>query len=155
MLIFGGIFGVAVCVAASVVDVRELRIPNTLVIFGAIAMFSILCVASISGQGWSHLVAGLAGGFAFFAAYLLLAIIRPGAMGMGDVKLAAILGMALGPFGVEASVVGFYSAFVVGAMLGLARILFKRGSLKDRIPFAPFIAIGGLSGLLWALFYAA
>lgn len=149
MLIIGGFLGLAVCLAASVVDIREYRIPNQLVGFGVASLLVVLSLAAVVERSWQPLVYGLAGGLAFFVAYLLLAIISPAGMGMGDVKLAAVIGLMLGPLGLLSSIVGFYGAFVVGALFGLARILVQRSGLRSRLPFAPFMTIGAALGLLW------
>lgn len=155
MLIIGGFFGLAICVAASVIDVREYRIPNRLVAVGIGVLLTLLVAVSTVEQSWQPLVFGLAGGLAFFLAYLALALISPTGMGMGDVKLAAVIGLMLGPLGVSASVVGFYSAFVLGAVFGLVRILVRRGGLRSRLPFAPFMTVGATLGLLAPLVAAA
>ena len=149
MLIIGGFLGLAICVAASVVDIREYRIPNRLVAVGVVGLLLVLAVASVVEGGWQPLLFGLTGGAAFFAVYLLLAVISPRGMGMGDVKLAAVVGLMLGPLGLAASFVGFYAAFVAGALFGLVRILVQRGGLRSKLPFAPFMTVGAALGLMW------
>lgn len=151
MIIIGGFLGLATCVAASVIDIREYRIPNRLVAFGFGVMLIALVVTSVVDGSWNPLLAGFAGGSAFFMAYLVLALISPTGMGMGDVKLAAIVGLMLGPLGLGASVVGFYAAFVAGALFGLMRMAFQAGGLRSRLPFAPFMALGAAVGLVWPM----
>lgn len=152
VLILGGLLGLTVCVMASIVDIREYRIPNRLVAFGFLALVILLAAAAILDRSWQSLIFGLTASMAFFVAYLLLAIIGSNGMGMGDVKLAAVVGLTLGPLGVGASIVGFYLAFVVGASFGMVRIALRRGSIKSHIPFAPFMTVGLLAGWLWFIF---
>lgn len=151
VLIIGGFLGLVICIAASVVDIREYRIPNRLVAIGVVLLLVILSAASLIEHSWQPLLYGVGGGLAFFIAYLALALISPSGMGMGDVKLAAVVGLMLGPLGVTASFVGFYTAFVCGAVFGLTRILLRRGELRSRLPFAPFMTVGATVGLLWPL----
>ena len=78
------------------------------------------------------------------ALYLVLALIHPAGMGFGDVKLAGVLGAALGYLSYLALVIGAFVGFVLGAVLGLALILSRRGSRKSAIPFGPFMIAGAL-----------
>jgi leader peptidase (prepilin peptidase)/N-methyltransferase len=88
-----------------------------------------------------HLIAGAAaGGF-----LLIAAIAYPGGMGMGDVKLAAVMGLFLGRNVAPALLAGFLFGTVVGAA-----IMAKKGvaqGRKTKVPFGPFLALGGLVGL--------
>jgi leader peptidase (prepilin peptidase)/N-methyltransferase len=82
-----------------------------------------------------------AGGFLFVAWFLY-----PRGMGMGDVKLAFVLGIYLG----KAVVPAMFTAFIAGAVIGgiiIARLGVKDGR-KAGIPFGPWLALGGLVGLL-------
>lgn len=114
-------------------------------------MVVVLGIVSVAENSWTPMAAGLLGGLGFFAAYLVLALISPTGMGMGDVKLAAVVGLMLGPLGVGASVVGFYTAFVAGALFGLIRMAVHHSGLRSRLPFAPFMTIGATLGLLWPM----
>jgi leader peptidase (prepilin peptidase)/N-methyltransferase len=85
---------------------------------------------------------------------LVLALIGPSGLGMGDVKLAPALGLYLGYLGWSALVVGVAAGFVLGALaaLGLlAREAFARrplaGALRKALPFGPFLLLGTLVGL--------
>ena len=70
-------------------------------------------------------------------------------MGFGDVKLAGVLGMYLGLFGVGSLVVGGFGAFVVGGVI--AGVLWMRGKVnrKSGIPFGPSMIIGASIGVVW------
>jgi len=87
------------------------------------------------------LIAG-AGAFVFF---LLAALIHPKGMGMGDVKLAGVMGLYLGKLVIPALLV----AFVVGTVVGLGLVAkYGARSRKLGVPFAPFLALGGLVAML-------
>jgi len=84
----------------------------------------------------AHLAAALAGGI-FFSVVIMLS--RGKAMGWGDAKLAGAIGLLVGwPDAIMALMV----AFIAGAVVGIAALIFKKKKLKDALPFGPFIAIG-------------
>ena len=80
------------------------------------------------------------------ASFLLLAaLLYPRGMGMGDVKLAAVMGLFLGVSVVPALVV----AIVLGSVVGVGLMLrYGPAARKHAVPFGPFLAIGGVAGLL-------
>jgi leader peptidase (prepilin peptidase) / N-methyltransferase len=129
---------VAVLVWISVVDVRERIVPNRIVLPAAGALLAVR-TATHPSPVW--LVAGLGA-----AAFLLVAaIVNPAGMGMGDVKLALLLGFAVGRTVPVALVVALVAALVPGVAI-LAR--HGRGARTVGIPFAPFLALGGVVALL-------
>jgi leader peptidase (prepilin peptidase)/N-methyltransferase len=73
--------------------------------------------------------------------------IKPGAMGMGDVKLAAVLGLYLGYLGWSQLVVGFFAAFIVGSIAGLLLLIARRVDRKGGIPFGPWMFAGAWVGI--------
>jgi leader peptidase (prepilin peptidase)/N-methyltransferase len=86
----------------------------------------------------------IAGGGAF-GLLLLMALVHPAGMGMGDVKLAGVMGLYLGVSVVPALVV----AFVAGSLVGVAMIAREGAAARKKgVPFGPFLALGGLVGLL-------
>src|SRR5205085_9711011 len=89
-----------------------------------------------------QLIAGAAaGGF-----LLIFAVAYPRGMGMGDVKLAAVLGLFLGREVGVALLVGVLAATIVGAVV-MARIGVSAGR-QTAVPFGPFLALGGIVALL-------
>jgi len=131
---------VAVLVFIAFIDLERLIIPNVVVLPAGVAALAV-SIGSDTERWWVYLVAACGSGAFFF----LLALLWPGGMGMGDVKLAFFMGALLG---VEV-VVAFFIAFLVGAVIGLALILAKRKGRKSAIPFGPFLALGAVIGLLY------
>jgi leader peptidase (prepilin peptidase) / N-methyltransferase len=130
-------FFCAVLVAISATDIEHRVIPNRIVLpaAGVVLAANTLLHPSVE---WA--VAGL--GAALFL--LLAALAYPGGMGMGDVKLALLLGFALGPAVVVAMMVGMISALVPAAVLYVRH---GNAARKMRIPFGPFLALGGVVAL--------
>jgi leader peptidase (prepilin peptidase)/N-methyltransferase len=135
------VFFVAVLVVLSVVDVRTRIIPNNIVLPAAAI---VLAARTIVHPSVVWIVAG-AGAAAFL---LAAALVRPGGMGMGDVKLALLLGVAVGRTVPLALAVALAAAAVPSVVL-LARYGAKGRTMG--IPFAPFLALGGVVALVAGL----
>ncbi len=131
---------VLVLATATVTDLRSRLIPNRLLAAGVAIGLPLLALADPAG-----LATGIAAMAAAGGAFLLLALIRPDAFGMGDVKLIATMGLFLGTAVLEAVIVALFSASLLGLVL-LARD--GRGAMGSTLPFAPFLALGGLVALL-------
>jgi leader peptidase (prepilin peptidase) / N-methyltransferase len=136
-----GLAFVLLLVPIAVIDLDTRTIPNKLTLAGAIVAPAILLVTDPAAIP-EHLIAGVAaGGFLFIAA-----IAYPGGMGMGDVKLAFVMGLFLGRDVAPAIFVGLVAGTLVGAVI-MARKGVKEGR-KTAVPFGPFLAFGGIVGLL-------
>jgi leader peptidase (prepilin peptidase) / N-methyltransferase len=91
------------------------------------------------------LVELLAAGAGAFTFLLVAALAYPAGMGMGDVKLAGVMGLYLG----SAVIPALFVAFVAGSLVGMVTIAREgAGARKKGVPFAPFLAIGGLVGVI-------
>jgi leader peptidase (prepilin peptidase)/N-methyltransferase len=121
------------------IDLDHRIIPNKITAPAAVAAVGLLAVLDPAALP-EHLIAGvLAGGF------LLVALLAyPGGMGMGDVKLAAVLGLFLGREVAPALLIGL----LAGTCLGVA-VMARKGVAQGRktaVPFGPFLALGGVVG---------
>lgn len=130
-------FFCVVLVAISAIDIEHRVIPNRIVIPAAAIMLVAQTVLQPSPE-WTISALG-ASGFLFAAA-----LAYPKGMGMGDVKLAVLLGAMLGRSVAVGLMIGFLAALVPAAVLGL-----RHGSKarKLAIPFAPFLAVGAVVAL--------
>jgi leader peptidase (prepilin peptidase)/N-methyltransferase len=128
-------------VAAAETDLEHHIIPNRLTATSAIAAVALWAVVD-PGRLPENLIAGAAaGGF-----LLLAAVTYPAGMGMGDVKLAGVMGLYLGVSVAPALFVGF----AAGAAVGIALVVVRGASArKQGVPFGPFLALGGIVGLLY------
>jgi leader peptidase (prepilin peptidase)/N-methyltransferase len=127
----------AALVVISATDLTHRIVPNRVVLPAAAVVFALMTADEPSPE-WA--IAGL-GAAAFL---LLVALAYPGGMGMGDVKLALLMGVALGSTVVVALPLG-----MVAALLPAAVLLARHGSRarKMAIPFAPFLALGSVIAL--------
>jgi len=134
----------AIGMALSLIDLDVKRLPNRIVLPSYPVLAVLLAGAAVAdGDGWRLLRAGLAAAalFAFFAA---LAFGYPAGMGFGDVKLAGLLGLVLGYLSWSAVLVGAFTGFLLGAVLGVALLATGRGGRKTALPFGPFLIAGTL-----------
>jgi leader peptidase (prepilin peptidase)/N-methyltransferase len=131
---------VLLLVPITLIDLEHHIIPNVLTALGAVAALA-LVLAFDSDSLVEHLIAAAgAGGF-----FLLAALVYPAGMGMGDVKLAAVMGLFLG----RAVVPAIFAALLAGTIIGgliIARYGMSEGRKKG-IPFGPWLAFGSLVGL--------
>jgi prepilin signal peptidase PulO-like enzyme (type II secretory pathway) len=134
-----GIIFCSVLIAVSFIDIEFRIIPNVIVIpFTIIGIgFNIFMDAG----NWWHPLAFSAGSFAFM---LIINLIYPKGMGMGDVKLS----MMMGAFLVKNVIPGMFLGFLAGSIFGIFVIIRKR-KLKQMIPFGPFLSIGSIIALFW------
>jgi leader peptidase (prepilin peptidase) / N-methyltransferase len=135
-----GLAFVLLLVPVTLIDLDHRIIPNRLMLIGAVASIAIVLVTD-RGSLTEHLIAaGAAGGF-----LLVAALAYPAGMGMGDVKLAGVMGLFLGRAVGPAMLV----ALVAGSVVGAAIIAHKGAAegRKTAIPFGPYLAFGGLVGL--------
>jgi len=133
------IAGCGVLVAVTVTDLERRIVPNRIIV-PALAVALVVQTARDPSLEW--ILASLAaGGF-----FLLAALVNPGGLGMGDVKMAAFLGAWLGT---PVAVALFAGALI--AMIPALAILATRGGAgrKVGIPFAPFLAAGGVVALFF------
>ncbi len=126
-------------VAISLVDYRERRIPNALVL--ALLLWAVVQVIWLGQPAAVNAALGLAAAGGLF---LLLAIIQRGAMGLGDVKLAAVLGAVLG---FPLILMGLLYGILAGGVAALVLLATRRAGRKDAMAYGPYLALG--AWLVW------
>src|SRR5215217_7420478 len=135
-----GIAFVILLVPVTLIDLDHRIIPNTLMIIGTVVSVALILLTDPSAMTEHLVAAAAAGGF-----LLIAALAYPSGMGMGDVKLAAVMGLFLG----RAVAPAMFVALIAGSVIGAA-IIARKGTKEGRktaIPFGPYLAFGGLVGL--------
>jgi len=135
-----GLVFVTVLMAVTLTDLERRIIPNKILVVGAVLAVAITAIADPASLPERAIAAAAAGGLLFGAA-----LAYPRGMGLGDVKLAATMGLFLGRNVGPAILV----ALLAGSLVGMA-IIAREGTAarKKAIPFGPFLALGGVVGLL-------
>ncbi len=135
-----GLVFVSVLTVVTLTDLERRIIPNKVLIVAAVLALAIAAVSDPASLPERLAAAAAAGGVLFAAA-----LAYPRGMGMGDVKLAATMGLFLGRNVAPAILV----ALLAGSLVGLAMIATQGAAARKRaIPFGPFLALGGVAGLL-------
>ncbi len=136
---FAGLASFFILIA--LVDLRYRLVLNALV-FPAAALALVLGFTS----SMSTAVSALLGGGLGLGMFALVAWLRPGELGAGDIKLAALIGLLFGfPYALWALLIGAGSGGVGAVVLLVSR----RGNLSTQIPYAPFLCLGALLALLY------
>jgi leader peptidase (prepilin peptidase) / N-methyltransferase len=120
-------------------DLEHRLIPDAVVLPGGVI---VLALRTIDEPSVEWVLSALAAGLVLF----LVVLVYPRGLGMGDVKLSALLGAGLGASVIVAMFVGFFVAFVPAAVLFLRH---GREARKSAIPLGPFLALGGVVALFW------
>ena len=134
--------------AMTVIDLRELRIPDRLTKPAAMAVVPLLALGLLSDWNGISLVRALVGALAMGAFYFILFFIYPVGMGFGDVKLAPIIGAQLGFFGWIPEVRGLIAAYLIVGPVAILLLIFGRAHAKTGFPFGPFMATGAIVALV-------
>lgn len=137
----------AVAVALTVIDLDVQRLPDAIVGPSYLVGAGLLGVASAGSGDWAALVRAGIGGVALFGLYALVVVVYPKGMGLGDVKLAGVLGMYLGWWGWDALAVGAFAAFLFGGLVGAVVMAVVGKGRGTRIPFGPWMLLGAASAL--------
>jgi leader peptidase (prepilin peptidase)/N-methyltransferase len=135
-------------VALAIIDVEHHRLPDAIVLPSyAVGLVLLGTSSALSGE-WDALLRGVVGLAALFVFYLALALVKPGAMGLGDVKLAGVLGLWLGWLGWGELVVGAFAAFLLGGLFSIVLLATRRAQRTGGIPFGPWMLAGAWVGVL-------
>lgn len=139
-----------VCLAAMDLDVH--RLPDRIMWPTMGLLGAGLTVAALAGGMVTPLGRALGAALAAGGLYLLIALVSLArgslALGLGDVKLAVVLGGVLGWFGWAEAISGIYAGFLVGGLFGLALLVGRRVSWKGHFAYGPPMMVGALLGLL-------
>lgn len=135
-----GIILCSVLIVISFIDIEFQIIPNIIILpFSIVGLgFSIF----FNLERWWLPLAFSAGAFLFM---LIIHLVYPRGMGMGDVKLSLMIGAFL----VRSVIPALFLGFLLGALYGVLLIIIKRKRLKQPVPFGPFISSGSIIALFW------
>jgi leader peptidase (prepilin peptidase) / N-methyltransferase len=139
----------AVLVSVAVIDLEHSIVPNRILYPSLLAFPVLLAVGALTGEQVS-LLRAIVGFLAYGGGLFLVAVIAPSGMGMGDVKLAALIGLVLGAFGLSYVAVAAAVAILAGGLGAVALVAFAHASRRRAVPFGPYLA----GGAVWAAFVA-
>ena len=139
----------AVGIALALIDIDTHRLPNVIVLPSYPVLAVLFIVAALVDGHPGNLVRAAIGMAALTAFFLQVVLVYPKGMGWGDLKLAGLLGMAMGYVSWGSLVIGSFAGFALGAIVGVVVIASGRGTRKTAVPFGPFMILGAFVGLLF------
>jgi len=134
------------CSVLVAVDLACHRLPDVVVLPTAVALVGGLALAAATADAWPGFGRALLGGVVLGVGFLAMALISPRALGLGDVKLAALLGIFLGWFGWSAVLAGVVATFLLGGAAALILVAFTRASRSTALAFGPWLVLGAAAG---------
>ena len=148
-------FGIAIALATliiltavSIIDIRERRIPNRITYPSIITLLIFMTGVgkfANSGPEYSRALIGLVFTFCLF---LSIHMINSKGIGLGDVKLAALLGLTLAWESFDALIFGIFSIFIVSGIYSMILVVRNPKMISGSIPFAPFMTLGYIVGMI-------
>jgi leader peptidase (prepilin peptidase)/N-methyltransferase len=145
----------AIGTALALIDVDHHRLPSAIVLPSYPVVAILLTLSAAWQHDWWALARAGIGGAALLGFYFAVRFVYPAGMGLGDVRLAGLLGGLLAYLSWSALVIGAFGGFLLGAIVGMAVIISGRGTPNTALPFGPFMIVGALLAIFVAAPLAA
>ena len=139
----------AMAVTVSVTDLSHRLVPRQLLYGALVLIVPLLVIVSAHLHSWRYLLDAGVAGLVAFGVFFVIWFLVPRGMGYGDVRLAGVIGVAVGFLGLLETYVAFLIGFVLGLVFGLVLMAASAAGRKTRIPFAPALCIGATIAVLW------
>ena len=127
--------------ALAVVDWRTRRLPDAV----TLPSYPVLLGLLAPSGSLPHACLGM---LALGAVYAVLWLVRPDALGLGDVKLAGLIGLATGALGLQPWITAAAGGHLLGASYALGLLATRRATLRSEFPFGPFMLAAALAAVL-------
>ena len=137
-------------VLLGLIDVQHKLLPDRVTLPSIGIGAGLLAVAALGTHEWPAWGRAVLSAAILFVVFFVLVLISPRSIGMGDAKLAALLGLYLGWLGAPVLVIGVAAGFVVQAVLALGLLATRRIGLRGELPFGPAMLIGAALAIGWS-----
>ncbi|MBW4030532.1 MAG: prepilin peptidase [Acidobacteria bacterium] len=132
----------AALLALALIDVEMLLLPRSIVYPTLVAVGTVFLATAALQHQWHRLLVAALCSLAWFTVFFVMNLISPRSLGFGDVRLSAVLGLALGWWGVGEVILGFFLSNLVGAVVGVTLIATQKMRRDQPVPYGVFLAIG-------------
>lgn len=143
------------CALLVTIDLAVHRLPDKIVLPMYPVVFVGLTVTASMFGVWGSLGRAAAAAAVLLICYFILAYINPSGLGLGDVKLAGLLGAFLGWLGWPAVLAGTLAAFAINAVVAIVLLAMRRVGIKSGIAFGPAMVVGAALGAAYFAVRAA
>lgn len=148
LLLLGGAIFAVCAVALSFIDLTEHRLPNRILYPWAGVTTGILILVALLLGDLPGLLRGVAVGLLWGFVFLLVRLVHPPSIGMGDVKLAVVLGLYTGFLGWVTVAAAVVLSFVLAGVVAIILLITRQADRRTRIAFGPFLIIGTALALI-------
>ncbi|WP_191089958.1 prepilin peptidase [Nesterenkonia ebinurensis] len=149
VLLLAGGAAFAVCgTALAFIDLNQHRLPNRIIYPWAGCTFGLLVLVTFLLTDIAALGRAVTAGLSWGLLFLMVRLLHPPSLGMGDVKLAVVLGMYTGFISWETFAGGVVLSFLLGGLVSLWLLLTRRATSTSRIAFGPFLILGAAGALI-------
>jgi leader peptidase (prepilin peptidase)/N-methyltransferase len=136
-------------VTLAFVDVAVHRLPDRLIVAGLAGSAVLLALATAAGASPRRLLVAVVCALAAGLVYFLIVFVSPRGMGLGDAKLAVLIGLATGWFGALTTVYGLLLGMILAGVVAIALLVARRVGRRDSIAYGPFMLLGALAAILF------
>lgn len=148
LLLLGGAMFAVCAVALGFIDLTEHRLPNRIIYpWAAVTAGILVIVAALLGD-LPGLLRGLGAALLWGLLFLVVRLVHPPSLGMGDVKLAVVLGLYTGFLGWVTVAAAVLLSFILAGVVAIILLLSRRADRRTRIPFGPFLLVGTALALI-------
>jgi leader peptidase (prepilin peptidase)/N-methyltransferase len=126
----------------AVIDGYQRLLPIRVVYPVLAVTIALLLADSLDHHDWRQLLVAGACGAVWFSAYFLINLVRPHALGFGDVRLVGLLGLSVGWLGVSVVFIAFFASNIVGIVTALVLLTLGKAHRNTLIPYGVFLALG-------------
>lgn len=134
-------------VLVSLIDLKSMRIPTKAVWLGLLISAIFVGLYTVVTGNWERAVTAIVCALALGAVYFIIWLVKPNALGFGDVRLVTYAGFVLGFVSVGATVFGFFVPWVLAMLWLIPSLVARKRSRKDQVPFGPWIVLGTVVAL--------
>ncbi|MCP4306870.1 MAG: prepilin peptidase [bacterium] len=142
------VFGTAT-LALALIDLDHQLIPNRVLFPGLGVSAALLVIGAIIDGGSSALLRGILGGVVYFLILLAVGLVARGGFGMGDVKLALLLGLFLGYLGWNILMLGSVLAILMGGVAAVGLLALTKKKRDAKFAYGPYLVVGAWIALIW------
>ncbi|GAA1179279.1 prepilin peptidase [Nesterenkonia xinjiangensis] len=142
VLLLGGMVFAVCAIALSFIDLTEHRLPNRILYPWAAVTAGMLLVVSVLLGDIPGLLRGIGAGLLWGVLFLIARLAHPPSIGMGDVKLAVVLGLYTGFLGWATVAAAVLLSFLLAGAVALVLLLTRQADRRTRLPFGPFLILG-------------